>query len=105
MLHINQPIPIIIDRTPSLIFGINGTADPDDSLPVLLTCDGTNVAIEFNITTPPTLRGLALLLPISASSLNRNDLHVSIILIAGGKANVFICSDDTTIYDANHELV
>lgn len=105
MLHINQPTPIIIDRKPSLHFGFNGTSDPDDSLPVLLTCDGTNVAIESNIMSLPSLRGLALPLPISPSSLNRGDLHVSITLLAGGKANVFICSDDTTIYDADHELV
>ena len=105
MLHINQPTPIVIDCKPSLNFGINGTSDPDDSLPLFLTCDGTNVAIESNITTLPVLRGLALFLPLPPSSLNRNDLHVSITLIAGGKANVFICSDDTTIYDADHELV
>ena len=105
MLHINQPTPIVIDCKPSLIFGINGTSDPDDSLPAILTCDGTNVAIENNITSIPTLRGLALFLPLRPSSLNRNDLHVSITLLAGGKANVFICSDDTTIYDADHELV
>lgn len=105
MLHINQPTPIVIDRDPSLIFGINGTSDPDDSLPVFLTCDGTNVAIESNITPLTTLRGLALSLPLPPSSLNRSDLHVSITLLAGGKANVFICSDDTTIYDADHELV
>lgn len=104
-MFINHPTPIVTDRKPSLIFGINGTNDPDDSLPVFLTCDGTNVAIESNITSLPTLRGLALLLPLSPSSLNRNDLHVSITLLAGGKVNVFICSDDTTIYDADHELV
>lgn len=105
MLHINQPTPIVTDRKPSLIFGINGTSDPDDSLPVFLTSDGTNVAIESNITTLHTLRGLALLLPLLPSSLNRNDLHVSTTLLAGGKANVFICSDDTTIYDADRVLV
>lgn len=104
MIHINQPTPIVIDRKPSLIFGVGGTNDPDDSLPVFLTCDGTNVAIETNVTNIPTLRGLALLLPLPPSSLNRNDLHVSITLV-GSKANVFICSDDTTIYDADHELV
>ena len=105
MLHINQPTPIIIDCKPSFRFGINGTNDPDDSLPVLLTSDGTNVAIESNISSIPTLRGLALPLPLLPSSLNRDDLHISITLLAGGKANVFICSDDTTIYDADHELV
>lgn len=105
MLHINQPTPIVIDRKPSLHFGINGTSDPDDSLWVFLTCDGTNVAIESNISSLPSLRGLALHLPIPPSSLNRDDLHVTITLLAGGKANVFICSDDATIYDADHELV
>lgn len=105
MLHINQPTPLIIDCKPSLIFGFNGTSDPDDSLPVLLTCDGTNVAIESNIAPIPHLRGLVMCLPLLPSSLYRSDLHVSITLLAEGKANVFICSDDTTIYDADHELV
>lgn len=105
MLHINQPTPIIIDRKPSIHFGINGTNDPDDSLPVLLTCDGVNVAIESNIAPLPNLRGFAVSIPVLPSSLNRDDLHVSITLLAGGKANVYICSDTTTIYDADHELV
>lgn len=109
MYTIAQPFPIIIDTIPTVgNLGINGTSDPTNSTPLFIATDGFTV--EF-VDSPSNASASDIIIRVNYPFDSLFDLmceanvYVSITLMQDGKLNVFICTDDKTIYDEDHELV
>lgn len=109
MYTISQSFPIVIDAIPTVgKLGINGTSDPTNSTPLLIATDGFTV--EFvNSPSNATARNIIIRVDYPFGSLSdlmqKGNVYVSITLLQNGKLNVFICTEDETIYDEDHELV
>lgn len=107
MYTIAQPLPIVIDAIPTVAnLRINGTSDPTNSTP----CSLPPMASPSSSWTPPLMRLHATSPFESTIRLDLSDLmqegnvYVSVNLLQNGKLNVFICTEDKTIYDEDHEL-
>lgn len=108
MYTIAQPLPITIDTIPVVgMIGINGTSTPSRSTPLFIATDGFTVEI---VDTPSnaTARNIIARLNFSFKSLLdlmlEANVYVSITLLQNGKLNVFICTNDKTIYDEDCDL-
>ena len=108
MYTIAQPLPIVIDVNPVVgKLGINGTSEPTNSSPLFIATDGFTV--EF-VDTPSnaTARNIIARLNFPFKTLHdlmlEANVYVSITLLQNGKLNVFICTNDKTIYDEDHDL-
>lgn len=108
MYTIAQPFPIVIDAIPTVgNLGINGTSDPTISTPLLIATDGFTVEL-VDSPTNASARNIIIRVDYPFSSLYdlmlEGNVFVSITLLQNGKLNVFICTEDNTIYDEDHEL-
>ena len=108
MYTIAQPFPIVIDAIPTVgKIGINGTSDPAISDSLFIATDGVNV--EF-VDTPSNAIARNIIARLNfpfislCDMLLEGNVYVSITLLQNGKLNVFICTEDKTIYDEDHEL-
>lgn len=108
MYIIAQPFPIVIDAIPVVgKLGINGTSDPTNSTQLFIATDGFTV--EF-VDTPSnaTARNIIIRVNYPFGSLSdlmqEGNVYVSITLLQNGKLNVFICTEDKTIHNEDHEL-
>lgn len=108
MYTIAQPFPIVMDAIPTVgKLGINGTADPTNSTPLLIATDGFTVEL---VDSPSNASARDIIIRVNYSFGTLSDLmqegnvYVSITLLRNGKLNVFICTEDKTIYDEDHEL-
>lgn len=108
MYTIAHPLPIVIDTIPVVgKIGINGTSDPTSSDPLIIATDGFSV--EFvdrpsNATAPTILVSPNLSFDYLVDLMLETDIFVTITLLQNGKINVFICTEDKTIYDEDHEM-
>ena len=107
-MQIINPIPLVIDRKASMApLGINGTADPTSTDKLTIASDGVNVEFTNGII---AIDHTAFFIPTDvpllavADLMQEENVYVSITLLQNGKVNVFICTEDMTIYDGNHEL-
>lgn len=109
MFTITQPFPITIDTIPVVgKIGINGTSDPTSSDPLFIATDGFTVEL-VDSPSNATARDIIIRVDYPFNSLNdlmyEGNVYVSITLLQNGKLNVFICNEDVTIYDEDHEMV
>ena len=108
MYTITHPLPIVIDAIPTVgRIGINGTADVNSSDPLFIATDG--FAVEFvdspsNATARDIIARLMFPFNTLVDLMQEANVYVSITLLQSGKINVFICTEDKTIYDEDHEL-
>lgn len=108
MFTLAQPFPIIIDAIPVVgDIGINNTSFPTNSDPLFIATDGFTV--EFvdspsNATAPNFIIRVDYPFGSLFNLMCDENVYVSITLLQNGKLNVFICTEDKTIYDEDHEL-
>lgn len=109
MYTISQPLPIVIDAFPTVgKIGINGTSEPTNSDPLFVATDGFTVEL---LTSPSNATARNIIIRVDYPFVTLINLmleasvYVSITLLQNGKLNVFICTEDDTIYDEDHELV
>lgn len=108
MYTIAQPFPIVIDAIPTVgEIGINGTSDPANSDPLFIATDGFTVELVVSPSNA-TARNIITQITFPFNSLldlmQEGNVYVSITLLQNGKLNVFICNEDKTIYDEDHEM-
>lgn len=108
MYTIPQPLPITIDAIPVVgKIGINGTSDPNSSDPLFIATDGFTVEL-VDSPSNATVRNIIIRVDYPFDTLSdlmqEVNVYVSITLLRNGKLNVFICTEDKTIYDEDHEL-
>lgn len=108
MYTIAQPLPIVVDAIPTVgKLGINGTADAVNSTPLLIATDGFTVEL-VDSPSNATARNIIIRVNYPFGSLfdlmQGGNVYVSITLLQNGKLNVFICTEDKTIYDEDQEL-
>lgn len=108
MYTIAHSFPIVIDAIPTVgKIGINGTSDPTNSTQLFIATDGFSVEI---VDTPSNATARNIIARLNFPFKYLHDLmleanvYVSITLLQNGKLNVFICTEDKTIYDEDHEL-
>lgn len=108
MYTISHPLPIVIDAIPVVgMLGINGTSDPTNSTQLFIATDGFTVEL---VDTPSNATARNFIIQVAYPFVSLVDLmdevnvYVSITLLQNGKLNVFICTEDKTIYDEDHEL-
>ena len=108
MYTIAQPFPIVIDAIPTVgKLGINGTSDPTISTQLFIATDGFTVEL---VDSPSNATASNIIIRVNYSFVSLSDLmqegsvYVSITLLQNGKLNVFICTEDKTIYDEDHEM-
>lgn len=108
MYTIAQPFPIVIDAIPTVgKLGINGTLDPTNSTPLLIATDGFTVEL-VDSPSNATVRNIIIQVDypfgILCDLMYEANVYVSITVLQNGKLNVFICTEDKTIYDEDHEM-
>ena len=108
MYTISQPLPIVVDAIPTVgKLRINGTSDPTYSTPLYIATDGFTVEL-VDSPSNATARNIIIRVVYPFDSLSdlmqEANVYVSITLLQNGNLNVFICTEDETIYDEDHEM-
>ncbi len=107
MYTISQPLPIVIDAIPTVgKLGINGTSDPTNSTPLYIATDGFTVELVDSPSNETACIIIRVNYPFGSLSdlMQEGNVYVSITLLQNGKINVFISTEDKTIYDEDHEM-